>query len=288
MDKLEELETLYHLSYSKAVSIYRDGAFIPHLHNVYEIYFSISGADYFLINGVKHPVLPNDIFIIPPLVTHLLVSKTGEMYERYVLHVNAHLFSFLDSNPQIDTRLYTLFNKIGMEKRYKLTIPEPEAQHFKEVCHESFRDQVMCDACNKRLIELSGAVRILALLVRKLYADARLKDEMFEHSPLIARAVEYVESRLATPIQVEEMANALYVSKTTLYQEFKKNLNMSAKQYIVYRKILEAKQLLREGGTVKATAEQCGFNDYTNFIKAFTNEVGISPKNFKKLRLTSK
>ena len=41
-----------------------------------------------------------------------------------------------------------------------------------------------------------------------------------------------------------------------------------------------AKSLLAEGIGVSEVCERCGFSDYSNFLKAFTKSVGISPKKY--------
>ncbi|MCX7657471.1 MAG: helix-turn-helix domain-containing protein, partial [Oscillospiraceae bacterium] len=38
----------------------------------------------------------------------------------------------------------------------------------------------------------------------------------------------------------------------------------------------------QDGYSVAETCEKSGFNDYTNFVKAFTKAVGISPKKYGK------
>jgi undecaprenyl diphosphate synthase len=42
------------------------------------------------------------------------------------------------------------------------------------------------------------------------------------------------------------------------------------------------KKLLKNGESVSAVAEKCGFLDYTSFIRAFKRAVGISPGQYKK------
>jgi len=41
-----------------------------------------------------------------------------------------------------------------------------------------------------------------------------------------------------------------------------------------------AKALLASGTSVGQVCEECGFRDYSNFLKAFTKTVGLSPKKY--------
>lgn len=40
--------------------------------------------------------------------------------------------------------------------------------------------------------------------------------------------------------------------------------------------------MIREGAPVMDACMKCGFNDYSNFLKAFEREFGRSPKEFSK------
>ncbi len=51
-------------------------------------------------------------------------------------------------------------------------------------------------------------------------------------------------------------------------------------KYITTKRITISKSLLSQGYSVNEACEACGFNDYSNYLKAFTKAVGISPKKY--------
>ena len=67
------------------------------------------------------------------------------------------------------------------------------------------------------------------------------------------------------------------LSEAQLYRLFKKETDMTVKEYITLRRIAEAKKLLRMGCSVKEAGFNSGFNDYQNFIKAFKKVEGYPP-----------
>ena len=52
---------------------------------------------------------------------------------------------------------------------------------------------------------------------------------------------------------------------------------MTINKYITAKRIAHAKDHLIQGYSVSEACEKCGFNDYSNFLKAFTKAVGITP-----------
>ena len=46
------------------------------------------------------------------------------------------------------------------------------------------------------------------------------------------------------------------------------------------RRIRIAQELLRNNSSVSDVCEKVGFNNYSHFIRTFTREVGVSPKQY--------
>lgn len=73
---------------------------------------------------------------------------------------------------------------------------------------------------------------------------------------------------------------ALYVSKSHLNRSFKDFSGLTLYQYIIKKRLVVARDMLLEGQPVMDACMKCGFNDYSNFLKAFKREFGKSPREF--------
>lgn len=51
-------------------------------------------------------------------------------------------------------------------------------------------------------------------------------------------------------------------------------------EYITYKRILKAEELLLSGLSILDAANEVGFGDYSNFYKAFKKITGTSPKKY--------
>ena len=71
-----------------------------------------------------------------------------------------------------------------------------------------------------------------------------------------------------------------YLSSSYLCRIFKDSTGTTINQYITAKRISRAKVLLAEGHPVAEDSSLCGFGDYSNFLKAFTKIVGISPSKY--------
>ena len=70
------------------------------------------------------------------------------------------------------------------------------------------------------------------------------------------------------------------MSESYICRIFKSATGTTINKYINARRISIAKALLSDGANVTEAYEKSGFSDYSNFFKAFTKAVGISPKKY--------
>ena len=92
-------------------------------------------------------------------------------------------------------------------------------------------------------------------------------------------AAEYIMSHYQQPITVEELANFVSVSQSSLYRGFKSKFNLSPKRFITEYRIERACLLLDKGElSVREVSNSVGFEDPFHFSRAFKEMKGMSPK----------
>ena len=55
---------------------------------------------------------------------------------------------------------------------------------------------------------------------------------------------------------------------------------------MLYRRVLYAKELIAAGKPLNEVAYQCGFNDYSSFLRSFSKMTGMSPSAYRKMGIT--
>ena len=81
---------------------------------------------------------------------------------------------------------------------------------------------------------------------------------------------------------LEEIAGWFFISKHYLCRIFKSATGFSVMEYIIYSRILRARQLLQEGVSVQQAGELSGFSDNSHFIRTFGHLTGTSPGRYAK------
>lgn len=99
-----------------------------------------------------------------------------------------------------------------------------------------------------------------------------------DYDPRVNDIIRFINNNLTDPITLDDIAEHFYLSKYHLCRLFKKNVGLTIYQYIIKKRLIVAKSLLISGSSVKTAFISSGFSDYSNFIKSFKNEFGLSPK----------
>lgn len=133
----------------------------------------------------------------------------------------------------------------------------------------------------------------------KLYAFFRLfailkksRNEAANQSILpweLSRIIEYIDCNICEEITVSGIADALYISKSTIERRFKEALDITPLAFIRRKKLALAAKLLLEGKSVQMAGESVGYHDTSYFIELFKRCYGSTPYQYqKRLRRQSK
>src|SRR5699024_196593 len=103
---------------------------------------------------------------------------------------------------------------------------------------------------------------------------------------VVAQALIFILDHLFEPLSVETVAASVSLSPSHFSRLFKARTGYSPHEYIVLRRIDEAKSLLHTTSlSVKQIAFRVGYHSEVNFISSFTAKTGMSPAAFRRMPL---
>ena len=82
---------------------------------------------------------------------------------------------------------------------------------------------------------------------------------------------------------IAELAKAASVSVSTLERLFKQHMDTTPRRFIMQVKMSAAcDRLINTDMRVKEIASSLGYEEHANFTRAFTKEIGMSPRSYQK------
>nr|AYQ72968.1 AraC family transcriptional regulator [Cohnella candidum] len=197
---------------------------------------------------------------------------------------------------QIDLRKYWDISTLNSMQHFSEVIRPLSALNYVYMANPDVKNRTaslmreIYEEMNRKQIgyELSVSSRIKDMLLLLLRHDDQRRLHYLD-SHLLERlqpAIDYVEERLSEKLSVSEVSRRMNMSYTHFIKTFKKAVGMSFTDFVVYKRIKKAEQLLLTSNvSIAEAAEAAGISNLGHFYDMFRRYNGCSPKQFKqKLR----
>lgn len=251
-------------------------------HDAHEILFVVSGSGTFQVGGEIHSIEQNDVFIIHPHVAHGYIQNSSfeciELQFRFkdIKHIvreldrsqgmnyNNRVYDFLHSE-------YRLASKFHLKDGNQL-ISRILTLHSEYRSHQPGRESLLS----------LYFMEILILLSRHVLRERLTESENISNSPrdqqLVQEIIMEIEKSYTSALRIDSLLEKFNLHPDYCREIFKRESGLSISQFLLRRRMLEARRLVVETGMpLKAVVTQVGLEDYFYFIRAFKKHFGVSP-----------
>lgn len=229
-----------------------------HCHNGLELLYVVSGDMVHVVEGRRYRVGPGDLILVHPSKYHYLEQLFGEPYERYSVHFDPQLHNVDISVLPKELEVVCLH-----DVPYAPELFEKMDYYQRELDESLFQDMLL-----QMLKELFVNLQLAA--IAKKQEEASL-------SPILKRTLEYINENLFTITDVDEVADALFISTSYLFHLFRSSLHQTPKKYITDKRLLAAQRRIRSGMNPTAVYKECGFKEYATFYRNYNAFFGHPP-----------
>ncbi|OCT15275.1 hypothetical protein A8709_14345 [Paenibacillus pectinilyticus] len=248
-----------------------------HLHQGCEIFFLIRGDVNYFVDKTVYPLQYGDLIITNEHEIHKPALLSDATYERVTIEFNPAIIALFQT--EYIQPLHCFYNRpLGENNKIRLT--EQEASSLVSLFHTYHQTQKH-SFHGDALIKLGCMLEIISL-VGRYYETRNDKDPGLDLPPRLTPILAYLNQHLAEDLSLERLEKLFFISKYHLSRLFKKHTGSTIHEYIVYKRISLAKQLLKDGANVTEACMGSGFNDYTGFLRMFKKKIGVLPKNYAK------
>jgi AraC-like DNA-binding protein len=248
-----------------------------HLHDNFEIYFFIAGDANIFIEREVYPLKYGDLLLMNNHEIHRATFSSEQLYERYVLHFEPDLAAMFSAT---SFNLLDCFTKRPQGKHNKIKLTAPGVAELLKLFVRLENLQAN-HTPGFEVLQLSCFIEILVLINQHFL---QIKAPVEEHSGVpeaLIGVLDYIQNHLAEELTLRVLSHQFFMNPSYLSRLFKKGIGSNIHEYIIYKRISQAKKLLSQGYNVTETCTLCGFNDYANFLRMFKRKVGISPHQYK-------
>lgn len=245
----------------------------PLYHSEIEFQLICQGRGHYYINGRNYQFQKNSVLIIHENEIHNYLAHPASSIIRYNLIFSPRIFENGSAVQNILRRI--------KEVRY-LALEDKETTMAEILLREIRNEYSLQTVYWKELIR-NNIEKLLIILAK---ADERGAPNTIVDNRQIQGIINYVEEHFSERLLLAEVARMFGFSVSFLSREFKSYVGMGFKEYLIRRRLLEAKRLLEESDLkVAVVALNAGFEDLSTFNHDFKKLIGLSPSAYRKILL---
>ena len=248
-----------------------------HCHDFYEFYIHYHGGHQMFFDDQLYDLAPFELFVFPPFSTHGLVCLKETLdYERAFLYCSTETLKRACCG-QID--LDYAFRTALTDKGNGFLMSPEHAGECRNCIKTIFANQKK----GTQEAEFENYTMILTILNHAL-RSVREKDANMPTLPPpgpMLQVIAYINDHYREPLELKDIAARFSISQSALSHDFVRYTNRGVYNYILFRRITLARQLILSGEPLGEISEMCGFTDYSNFLRIFRKHIGMSPREYR-------
>jgi transcriptional regulator GlxA family with amidase domain len=103
-----------------------------------------------------------------------------------------------------------------------------------------------------------------------------------EQDPIVGKVLQYVTEHIADTLSMEQLANAVSISRRTFSRVFAKYAKVTPSAFVEQVRVDAARRLLEEtDAPLKTVAFKCGFHNATHMRTTFSRRLNVTPKQYR-------
>lgn len=250
-----------------------------HFHDFYEINYSLSDNVNFFVGDRIYPVRKGTLFVFNTMDLHRSVSADGAVYERYVVYFNPEFVQDL-CTPQTNLLDCFVNRRPGFSHCVRLT-----AEQSGELLALFDKAERCCSTglfgrdVYKKIILAEILLYVNTLFRQPAVVYPAGDTNGFDR---ILPVLQFIQEHLDEDLSLKRLAGTFFISRYHLGTLFKKATGFTVNEYIINRRVLKSRELLKKGFSVQRAGEMAGFNNTSHFIRTFKKLVGLPPKRYVK------
>ncbi|MDD4546645.1 MAG: AraC family transcriptional regulator [Oscillospiraceae bacterium] len=246
--------------------------FPMHAHEMYELLFFLSGNGRFMVEGCEYALEPGNLMLMRPSEAHKLKIQPDSPYERVAVHFSSDVVGGVDPKGE----LLRPFNDrpLGRQNLY-------QRSSFRSGYVHECLNSMETDINDNYYRRLSIATNLYPILTELREAFLFRQNESLQnpHNEMSHELVSYVNYNLTSgDLSLDKLSEQFLISKCQLNRIFKQATGSTVWDYILIKRVMTARQMLRSGQPAHKVSQECGFRDYSSFYRFYKKRFNVSPQ----------
>ena len=230
---------------------------------------SVSGS--YVVDSQRYQLESGDVVLVDCNSVHKPEIDPDCDYERTIIYIDPN---FLKAASTEDGDLLSIFQG---ENGHVLRLSKHQYQTVVEIANALEKELSRSDYGR----EIMGKALLMKLLVT--LCRYQKQEAAFYPAPMqpkndrILEVLRYLDDHLCEDLEIEDLADRFFVSKYHLMRLFHKETGSTIHSYLIQRRLLLARELIKKGLSATDACYRSGFRSYSSFTRAYSKNFGTTP-----------
>lgn len=250
-----------------------------HYHDFDKILFFFRGNIEYTIEGKAYRLIPNDIILVPQGDSHKIelsdITRTDASYVRLVIYISPQYLMQYNEDGKC---LRDCFLRARERYSHVIRIKEKGESRLLSLAKQ-LKQSVMQEEEElfARLYQKTILNQFLIALNRKLEDDSLRFVDTNHCNKKIVEIIHYINNHLTDEICIDSLSENFYISKYHMMRQFKAETGYTIGNYLNQKRLLLARELLKQGEPVTKVCLDVGFKEQSTFTRAYKQLFGETP-----------
>ena len=265
----QDNQIIFHHSLSKNPD---PDKFTMHAHKMCEILYFLSGSGKYIVEGSEYTIEPGSLMLMRQSEAHKVQIRPDCTYERIALHFSPSIIQQIDP----EGKLLAAFKNRPLGQRNFYHRGSYRSGFVLE-CLNSMKSDTD-DDYSRRLSIISHLFPILSE-VNAAFITRQDETESKPYQNISRELVYYVNYNLMSPdLSLDSLCEHFLVSKCHLNRIFKNATGSTVWDYVLIKRMMAARQMLKSGKPASEVCQACGFRDYSSFYRLYKKYFNTTPQ----------
>ncbi|MGN1230287.1 MAG: helix-turn-helix domain-containing protein [Anaerotignum sp.] len=240
-----------------------------HYHEFCKLLLLRSGSGGYTVDGKRYTLEAGDVVLIGSHCVHRPEFEKGVLYERVIIYISPQ---FLQQQSTPDCPLQDIFNG---EQGHVLHLGNPETIWS---LSDALEQELSQDRYGRIILSNGLLLRLLIEIARTIRTpETTFAKPLAPTDSRILNILRYMDAHLTEDINIDTLAEQFYISKFHMMRLFRQETGQSIHGYLQERRLIHAKDLIRQGVSATESCFQSGFRSYSSFTRAYAKHFGTTP-----------
>ncbi|MFD1440301.1 MULTISPECIES: AraC family transcriptional regulator [Lacticaseibacillus] len=251
---------------------------VPHYHDGFELHTVIHGKVTYLLDSKVIHGGDGTITLIPPNFVHQLMVHDETTYERFFVYFRLPILrGFIEMAPNAFGPLLGTLQNGPFSVRLSGRKMDKFVDLLSDLNALVHRSSVNWQGMRERMLLVELLILMSDHYVSHQKSSNRLTEQYSENFKAMTG---YLRDHAAESLTLDRISDHFYTSGATINRTFKREIDMTPKQYLTYVRINASLPYIEAGEPIKMVANRVGYKNESSFIRTFSSLKAMTPKQY--------